>query len=177
MLPLCRAVVVVLDELLLSLPVRRIDGTISLDDEIQRRIAVLILTGHDDGLSNTISFDSIKSKSLPLARNDARALNNARIIRVSLKTAVRFIAELQQREDRVFSSSKRDVVNINLEPNTYGFFVVDRANEYVNHILHNSVEDEVKQSEIRYAREIIRERECGEVSYEAEFDHWNGSWI
>jgi hypothetical protein len=177
LLPLCRAVVVVLDELLLSPPVCRIDGTISLDDEIQRRTAVLILTGYGHGLSNTISFDAIKSEFLPLARDDVCACDSARTIRVSLKTAVQFIAELQQREDTAFSSLKQDTVNTILEPNTYGVFAVDRADEYVDDVLNNPLEDESKQSEIKYARETIKMRERGEVSYEAEFDHWNSSWI
>jgi len=142
LLPLCRAIVVVLDELLLSPPVCRINGTIALNVELQRRTAVLILTGYGHGLSNTISFDAIKSESLPLARADVCALDSARTIRVSLKTAVQFIAELQQREDRAFSSSKRDAVNTTIKPNTYGVFAVDRADEYVDDLLNNPLKDE-----------------------------------
>lgn len=80
-------------------------------------------------------------------------------IHVSLTTAVQCIAEEQQREDRAFSSSKRDTVNTTLEPSKFGVFAVHRADEYVDDLLNNPFEDETKQSEIKYVRGTIKIRE------------------
>ena len=90
--------------LLLPPPVPKTD---SLDDEVQRRSAALVLTGIHDGLSSPISFDAIKSESLPLARDDICTIDSTNIVRVSLKVAVLFIAELQQKEEEAGSGHKR----------------------------------------------------------------------
>ena len=56
LLPLSRAVIVLLDEPC-SPPVFK-DETVSLDSEVERRTAVLVLTGFNQGLSNPLNFDS-----------------------------------------------------------------------------------------------------------------------
>lgn len=114
LLPLCRTVIILLDEYFAP-PVRKTDGTFSLDDEVQRRTAVLVLTGYDQDLSGAVNFDTIRSESLPLTRHDVSATDSGNVIRVSLKTAVQFIAELQQREERAFSSSRKASANTAIE--------------------------------------------------------------
>ena len=90
------------------------DGTFILDDKVPRRTGVFVLTGYDQDLSGAFNFDTIRSESLRLARHDVIATDSANVIRVSLKTAVRHIAELQKREERAFSSSKQDSANTTL---------------------------------------------------------------
>ena len=45
LLPLCRAIIVVLDDVVT--PSIKMDNTISLDDEVRRQTAVLVLTGYN----------------------------------------------------------------------------------------------------------------------------------
>ena len=113
LLPLCRAIIVLFDKL--SEPMIERNDTILLDDEVRRQSEVLVLTGYDQDLSSAVDFDTIRAESLPLARRDVSATDSANVIRVSLKTAVQFIAELQQREKRAFSSSQRDSAETTLE--------------------------------------------------------------
>lgn len=177
LLPLCRAIIVLLDQYL-SPPARKMDGIISLDDEVQRQTAVLILTGYNHDLSGAINFDTIRSETLPLARHDVSVTDSANMIRVSLKTAVQFIAELQQREERAFSSSKRDSTDPTFESKTDGVFAaVNNADEYVEDLIDNASENDSKWFTIKYALEVLKAKERGEDLHEAEFDHWNANWV
>lgn len=162
LLPLCRAIIVLLDKHL-SPPVRKSDGTLSLDDEVQRQTAVLVLTGYDQDLSSAPNFDTIRSESLPLARHDVSATDSANVIRVSLKTAVHFISELQQREERASSCSN--------------FAAVNKADQFVEDILDNPSKSCSKWSTIQSAIGFMKARERGEVIGEDKFLHWNGSWV
>lgn len=178
LLPLCRAIIVLLDEVPPS-PVRKTDGTVSLDDEVQRQTAVLVLTGYNQDLSGAVNFDTIRSESLPLARHDVSANDSANVIRVSLKTAVQFIAGLQRREERAFSDSKDGSTDTALHFETNGVFAgVNNADKYVEDILDNPSKSESKWSAIRYAEERLRAKERGENLHEREFGfHWRGSWV
>lgn len=160
LLPLCRAIIVLLDENPLPL-VRKPDGTVSLDDEVQRLSAVLVLTGYDQDLSSAISFDTIRSESRPLARQDVTAADSANVIRVSLETAVHFIEGLQQREDRA-----NGIVETG-----------DRGDEYVEYVLDNPSKGEDKWSAISLAVDRIRAKERGVELYEGVISHWRGSWV
>lgn len=57
---------------------------------------LLVRTGEERDLSSPISFEDIRSSSLPLERDDAKDID---AIRVPLPVAVSFIAELEKRED------------------------------------------------------------------------------
>ena len=160
LLPLCRAIIVLLDECPLPL-VHKPDGTVSLDDEVQRLSAVLVLTGYDQDLSAAINFDTIRSDSRSLARQDVSRADSKNVIRVSLKTAVQFIEGLQQREDRANGIGETG----------------DKADEYVNDILDDPEKSEKKRSVISLAVDRIRAKERGEELYEGVFTHWRGNWI
>lgn len=177
LLPLCRAIIVLLDENPLPL-VHKTDGTVSLDDEVQRLTTVLVLTCYDQGLSGAVSFDAIRSESLPLARQDVSAADSENVIRVSLKTAVHFIEGLQQREDRAYLSSKDGSTDRTLESKTNRTVAtVDKGDEYVKDILDNPSKSEYKWDAIKFAVDIIKAKERGEYLYEGEFTHWRGKWI
>ena len=99
MLPLYRAIVVVIDQLAEDEPLPP-EGVVLLDKQVQRENVLMVLTGDDGGLSAPITFDSIRSQALPIARMDVA--DDAEAIRVSLRTAVRFISDLQQKEEAAF---------------------------------------------------------------------------
>ena len=146
LLPLCRAIIVLLDKLP-SRAIPKSDGKFYLDDEVQRRTAVLILTGYDYGLSCAISFDAIRSRSLPLNRDDVDTNDSSNVIRVSLKAAVEFIAELQRREEKAFPSCSA------VENEIDDVFYNDE--EYVDDILDNLSASQSKQMSITLALKEI----------------------
>ena len=102
LLPVCRAIIVVFDELVRI----RADGhLIHLDLEVQRQNVVMARTGNETGLSEPISFESIRELALPLARPDVETNKNIDAIRVPLATAIQFIVNLQRREEAAFPDS------------------------------------------------------------------------
>ena len=175
LLPLCRAIIVLLDELLP--PLIKMNNTISLDDEIRRQTAVLVLTGYDQDLSCGIDFDTLRAESLPLRRRDVSATDSANMIRVLLKTAVQFIAELQQREERASSSSRRDSTETPLGSQTNAIStVVNDADEYVGNILANPTESS-SWSAIQEAFGSVKARQRADMNPELDFSHWSPRWI
>lgn len=71
-----------------------------LDEQVQRQHVLMVLSGDENDLSAPISFDAIRSQSLPLGK--AGTPDDVDIIRVPLRTAVRFIADLQRKEEEAF---------------------------------------------------------------------------
>lgn len=108
--PLCRGMITLLDRHSLP-PEREEDWSVVLDDEVNDWTVVLVLTGDQRGLSEAINFDAIQSESLPLCRNDIDGIDDANVIRVSMKTAVHFIAGLQHREEKAWSKSSQDYMD------------------------------------------------------------------
>ena len=102
LLPVCRAIIVVLDELV---SVDLHERLIYLDLDVQRQNVVMVRTGNEKYLSEPISFESIKELALPLARPDLETHNDIDAIRVPLATAVQFIVNLEQREEAAFPDS------------------------------------------------------------------------
>jgi hypothetical protein len=99
--PICAALLVVFDEYNFVVTEMHEDGFRHYDDVAQEQIILLVRTGHDDGLSALISFDSLKHEALPLARiDDVGAVDN---IRVPLQFGVRFVANLLCREEAAIS--------------------------------------------------------------------------
>ena len=133
---------------LLSPPKPEPDGTRSLDKDIERRTAVMILTGHDSGLSSPIDFYAIRSSSLPIARDDVDAIGASNVIRVPLKTAVHFIAKLQQREEAASRSSKSVDAEELSQPRKRIFWEdVENANDYAEAVLDRPYEHSSKKRE------------------------------
>lgn len=102
--PVCRAIIMVFDELETA---DRFDpdGFIILDEELQRQNVLMVRTGDESGLSEPISFESVRGLALPLARPDLNSNDGIEAIRVTLATAVRFVVDLQRREELAFPES------------------------------------------------------------------------
>ncbi|KAL8865804.1 MAG: hypothetical protein Q9174_006684 [Haloplaca sp. 1 TL-2023] len=103
LLPLFRAAILIFDRLG---PIIRFQDTedliVPLDHEALHQNVLLVLTGDNDGLSAPIDFTSVPScEVLPTARpNDPLSQElRQRVLRVPLRTAVKFIADMQRRED------------------------------------------------------------------------------
>jgi hypothetical protein len=102
MLPLFRAVIIVLDELLPTaiLP-RDSDGALVLDAFSQIRSVLIVRTGEESGLSAPISFEGLKliPAHSSLITRPGIIKDKTDAVRVSLAVAVKFIASLQRREE------------------------------------------------------------------------------
>ncbi|KAE8441225.1 hypothetical protein EG329_005625 [Mollisiaceae sp. DMI_Dod_QoI] len=101
-LPLYHALVVIIDRLdsFYHEECRReSDGLISLRKIAQHQTVLIARTGVEEGLHESISFESLKSHSLPLDRFDI-VTKSIDFVRVSLATAVQFITDLEKAEDR-----------------------------------------------------------------------------
>ena len=174
LLPLSRAIIVLLDECF-TWPFLKEDGTMSLDDEMQRRTVVLVLTGYNQGLkSGDLNFDSIRSSALPLARDDTDD-DSKNFIRVPLKTAVHFIEQLQQREERAD-------LNLTSEsaPKDRGSTMrtEEEADAHVEDILANASTDPVKARKLKSATEVVRLIDSGLMRPDLEFtDFWSQRYI
>jgi len=78
---------------------RRPDRYIRLQDIAHFQSIIIARTGAEDQLSAPISFESLHSKALPLDRIDFDGEPNVDVIRVPLPDAVRFVIDLEKRED------------------------------------------------------------------------------
>lgn len=78
---------------------RRPDRYIRLQDIAHFQSIIIARTGAEEQLSAPISFESLHSKALPLDRIDFDGEPNVDVIRVSLPDAVRFVIDLEKRED------------------------------------------------------------------------------
>lgn len=119
LLPLCRAILMILDE---RCP--NPSGRLSLENQVQRQNVLIVRTREKDGLSAPISFDTIRSQSMPTGRSDVDTEESENTIRVSLRTAVKFILDLRQREEMAFPNLRR-------KPNNR----TERADKYAMNIL------------------------------------------
>lgn len=161
LLPLCRAILIVLDEIPPNPGAR-----ISLEREVQRQNVLIIRTGDEDSLSAPINFDTIRSQSLPLARSDTDAEDCESIIRVSLRTAVQFILDLQRREELAFPKLSCSVSDMSAN-----------ADEHVTGIMREAEEKGSSNvSSVRFAVQRIKEEESGEPCCGREFDFWSPMW-
>jgi hypothetical protein len=108
LLPLYHAIVVIIDTMDASRKnyEREPDGYISLRKCAQIQTVLIARTGAEQGLSAPISFESLRSHSLPVQRCDV--MPDIDVVRVSLAVAVKFIADLEAREEVAFSQSKNE---------------------------------------------------------------------
>jgi hypothetical protein len=101
-LPLYHAIVVIidcLDSFYHEECRRESDGLISLRKIAQHQTVLIARTGVEEGLHESISFESLKSHSLTSDRFDV-ITKGIDFVRVSLATAVQFITDLEKAEDR-----------------------------------------------------------------------------
>ena len=80
---------------------RRPDGYIRLQDIAHFQSVIIARTGVEEQLSAPVSFESLHDKALPLERVDYDGEANIDVIRVPLPDAVRFVVDLEKREDAV----------------------------------------------------------------------------
>ena len=100
---LCRTIIVIIDQL--NLDTGPNPGQVVLQEQSRRKSVLMVRTGDESHLSAPIDFQSIKAECLPLNKADVTD-ENLDFVRVSLATAVDFVAKLQWREDAAFSDSR-----------------------------------------------------------------------
>ena len=93
LLPLRQAVLIILDMMHLT------GARIKIEKEAQRQNVYIIGTNDGAGLSVPFDIDTIRSGSLLLAGPDVNFDESDNVIRISLRTAAKFVSDLQQREE------------------------------------------------------------------------------
>jgi hypothetical protein len=74
----------------------------------QHQTVLLVRTGTETALREPISFDSLKPQSLPLECTDIMP-DSIDVIRVSIATAIRFVVQLEQKENPALSRANNDL--------------------------------------------------------------------
>ena len=179
LLPVCRAIIVILDELS---PAKEVDpdGLIRLDEVMQRESVVLVLTGDDSGLSTSVTFESLRAQSLPLARTDHIASNDGiDAIRVSLASAVRFIADLELKEEAAYPGTGARTLDRSICPSAiYNGPKTLSADEWANEIINQAVEKGKENVyETRRALRMIQAAQRGEDPFGPDLPPGDGRWI
>lgn len=177
--PLCRAIITVLDRF------DNEDEFANIKDQIHRQTLLLILTGDSSGLSAPISFDSIATECLPLESNELQVDNDARMVRVTVGTAVKFITDIEKRELAAYPETqnhsidsrhcpRRYVDDINSATNDPGEAVLT-ADEYADMIMRRA--EKVGIDGDRKSYESVRRVEAaqkGDVWPQPDRDPWLG---
>lgn len=130
LLPLCRAIILIFDQ-----PPNYdrddSDDYLYLDEAIDGLNVVMLLTDEDTALSEPITFESIKTRALPLARPDAGAYVD--VIRVPMAVAVQFMADLLRKEEAFSPELKPNSIDRDLIPGDYvGVVRAPNAEEWVD---------------------------------------------
>ncbi|KAL8942887.1 MAG: hypothetical protein Q9211_001189 [Gyalolechia sp. 1 TL-2023] len=173
LLRLSRAIIVIYDEFLEPEAALEPRVRIFLDKEARRQHVLLVLTGDDHGLSAPISFDTIKSESLPLGQKVmSEALKPCDIIRVPLIIAIQFVLDLQQREAvaNSYMTGKATDGPAKLDNDDASLDAADRdaaewADNVIRHATHsigNEVERDLTMASYSIAVEEIQAQERGE---------------
>ena len=174
MLPLYRAIIIVLDQFG-PFGITKPPQPISLDEEVQRQTVLMILTGEETGLSAPTNFESIRSQSLPLLRSEVADHN---IIRVSLRTAIRFIADVQRREEQAFPYLGPSATDRSISPRTDNIsFGLISASEWVDEIMQKAEEEGAKNvPQIQSAMEMMKAEQEGNCHLTLEFNTFSPIW-
>ena len=107
--PLYRSLIMLVDRNELSDRLeeyRRPDRYIRLRDIAHFQSIIVARTGAEEHLSAPISFESLHKKALPLDRTDFDGKPNVDVIRVNIPDAVRFVIDLEKREDSAVCGKK-----------------------------------------------------------------------
>ena len=105
--PLYKAIILLIDRYEIDFQSDLVE-LFRLEDEAQQQTVLIVRSGSEAGLSAPISFDSLRAKSLPLDRSDVDGQPMIDIVRTSLATAVRFVLDLEQRENIAYPESVQD---------------------------------------------------------------------
>ena len=184
LLPLCRAIIVILDELfnldnLVPDIDKDVDGFALYDKVSHKQNVIMVRTGDESCLSAPISFESISAQCLPLDRSDITVGGNIDAVRVSVATAVRFIADLQRREEAAFpNSGGRSVLDTSLCPSTRELgYVTLCADAWADKLIQKAEEEGFdKIYETRAAVRRVKAAKRGEVVDELTPDPFNNKW-
>ena len=180
LLPLCRAVIVVLDEYVPPAEPEEEDGKCSLDRHVEEQSAVLVLTGDTSGLGHPLHFDAIRSESLPLVPSMEAAASGIETIRVPLKTAIHFIAESKRREDTTLSNPASRTYDKDPSTATSSIYVpflgFERAEQWVENVMRSESAAPVPGTNIDLAMDRIRQRESGKAESPPAWSYWNHQW-
>lgn len=171
LLPLCRAIIIVVDETA-PLPIKKLDASMGaldwiydLDQLAQLQTVLMVLTGISDGLSAPINFDDIEPRcKLRVDRSDVQSTSTRDVVRVSIVTAVRFITDLLKRENHILDTQKYpqphdESLDLKLEsdPN----FISSSAESYADKILDDA--DKWGVDNVPQAQEAVDQVRRGEV--------------
>lgn len=167
-----RAVIIILDKIAPHVEEDHnfTKSSVFVDREARRQNVLLVLTGDDQGLSAPVSFDSIRSQSLELARDDVNDDQSIDMVRVPLQIAIRFVANLEQREERAFQDLRHSAIG------TPTGLPIDnattKAERYADEMI-QKVEEEGYENvfEVKYALEELQQPEQKELSREEELQN------
>ncbi len=73
-------------------------GVFDLQQAVHRQSVLIARTGIEVGLSNQMSFDSLKGKTMTLERSELGMYPNVEVVRTSLANGIRFILDLERRK-------------------------------------------------------------------------------
>ena len=136
----------------------------------------MILTGDETGLSAPISFESLNSQSLPLLKADIA--DHVDTIRVSLRTAKRFIADLQRKEEDAFPALRLGATDQSIGSSTDISFGPISAGKWVDDIMHRAEEEGANNVlEMKRAAEMMKAEQEGYSYPTPEFDNFSPMWI
>jgi hypothetical protein len=133
---------------------------------LRTQSVLMVRTGDESFLSRPITFNSVISQCLPLDRDDIppKGENDIEVVRVLLKTAIRFITQLQQREDAV-SAGSRDlsVVDKPLDSEIDEANILNRADEWASFLIQKAEEEGIdKVWEVRQVLDRVKtDLRCG----------------
>ena len=116
LIPLCQAIIVVLDRLSTG-------EFVNIRAEGHTLTVLLILTGDTSGLSAPISFESVEAECLPLGYNELQVDGDISLVRVSVATAVKFIADLERREEAAYPDTRDHPLEKWLCPKRYYTYI------------------------------------------------------
>lgn len=95
--PLYKAVILLVDRFDMDVEPDTSNKT-DLKEAVHSQSVLIARTGIEVDLSSSISFSSLKDKTLPLERSDLGEHSSVEVIRTSLANGIRFIHELEERE-------------------------------------------------------------------------------
>lgn len=180
LLSTCRAIITILDNFGADANAD-FDGYVRLGRESHRRSLLLVRTGDESHLSAPISFEKIRAESLPLDRSEITLNDGIDAIRVSLATAVQFIADLQKREEAAFPI-ERDLLLVDkslcpspMEHPRHGAFSADA---YADNIMQQAEEKGIDNVSATWtAVRSIKATELGVQIFDTRApQHFRGRW-